>query len=119
RHAGVLGGPGRGARLGDVLVALGPLPRQARAAHAVLGEQQVEDGRDEPAADLADGHAAAQHAGAADVETDLAGLLAGRDVEARQEHLDGAGTLALDGQERVAALEVEVPTALALVPEAV
>src|SRR5690606_29624421 len=99
-------------------VARRPLPRQAGAGDAVLGEEEVEDGGDEPAADLADGHPAAQHPGPTDVEPDVAALLAGHDVEAREEDLDGARPVPVDRQERLATLEVEVPAALALLTEA-
>jgi len=46
---------------GVVVVRRGPAPGQPRPADAVPGEQQVEDGGDQPPADLADRHSAAQH----------------------------------------------------------
>src|SRR5690606_23812542 len=59
RDAGDLGGPGRRGRCGRVVVAGRPRPRQALAADAVVGEQQVQHGGDQTVADPADRDAAA------------------------------------------------------------
>src|SRR5690606_42069751 len=48
-----------------------------------------------------------------------AGLRPGGDVEAREEALHGAAALRVQRQQRVAALQVEVPAALARLPVAV
>ena len=83
RHAGDLLLPGRGVGR-RVVVAGRPLPGQAVAAHAVLGEHEVEHRGHQPlTAGRVDGHdrdAAGVHAAALGV------LLP--DVEARQQNLD-------------------------------
>ncbi len=99
-HAGDLSLPGRRIRLGDVVVAGGPHARQAGPGHAVLGQQQIEHGGDQPAADLAHRHAAAHGRG---------GTVGG--IEARQIDLDRREWAARDRQQRVDPAQVQVPFA--------
>ncbi len=114
RHAGDRLGPrGRAGQRGVVL-ALGPRPGQTRPFDAVLCEQQIVHGRDQPAGDSSRGHPAAQHAAG----TNMRGALVTRlrsIIEARQEDLNllviGRGRIE-EREQRVGVAEAQVPAAL-------
>ena len=121
RHAGELARPRRGAGHGGVVVVLGPLTRQARPVDAVVGQEQVVDGRHQTAV----GQAGSGHAAMQDAAAHRAGGRGGAgQVEAGQEHLDaldgrGRGAQLGDAHDRGDALHEQVPLALALGGEAV
>ncbi len=108
-HRGDLRLPGGGVGNCGVVVPGRPLAREAVAAHAVLGEHEVEDGGDELALDHAGGDAAVDDA-----------ALALRVLEARQGDLHLLRVGLLDQGERGPDLaEVEVPQAGAVLGVAV
>ena len=107
--------PRGGARRGGVHVVGGPLARQALALNRVVGQHDVEHGRHEAAVDAARGHATQDVAAA-----DRGLTVSCRQVEARQGDLDGLPLVRVhDGQDRLDAIEVEVPVACALLAEAI
>ncbi len=93
--------PRRGVGLGGVLVRRRPAARQAGAVDSVLGEHQVEDGGDEPAADPADRHTP-DHRRAA-----LGDAL----VEAGQGDLDAVLGAVEEAELRDDVAQVEIPAA--------
>ena len=92
--------PGRGVRLGGVVVPGGPGPGQPRPGHPVLGEHQVEHRADAVLADLPYRHPPRQ------------GLAVPVDrVEARQMNQRGLPVGPRDGQSRYQVAEIQVPLA--------
>src|SRR5450756_2544702 len=90
--------PGGRVGLAGVVVACRPVAGQARPGDAVLGQEQVEHGGDQPAADAQRRDAAPQHVGL-------------RPVEARQEHLDRLAAGRQERERRVDVAEIQVPVA--------
>ena len=107
--------PRGGARRGGVHVVGGPLARQTLALNRVVSQHDVVHGRHEATVDAARGDAT-QDVAAAD-----RGLTVGcRQVEARQGDLDRLPLVRVhDGQDRLDAIEVEVPVAGTLLAEAI
>ena len=107
--------PRGGARRGGVHVVGGPLTRQALALNRVVGQHDVVHGRHEAAVDAAHGNATQDVAAA-----DRGLAVSRRQVEARQGDLDRLPLVRVhDGQDRLDAVEVEVPVAGALLAEAI